>query len=98
MNTFAALADPTRQQIVEDLARSGQMSASDIASHFAMSKPAVSQHLKVLKSAGLIEMEIRAQFRMYRLRPEALEEIAAWSLHTRMLWSKSANKPDTAQD
>ncbi len=95
MEAFAAIADPTRRQIIETLAQQGQMSASDISGRFDISKSGVSQHLKVLKEAGLVEMEARAQFRLYRLRPEALEQMAAWIIRTRWLWSQSLTRLET---
>ena len=95
MEAFAAVADPTRRQIIETLAQQGQMSASDISARFDISKSGVSQHLKILKEAGLVEMEARAQFRLYRLRPEALEQMAAWFIRTRWLWSQSLTRLET---
>ena len=94
MEAFAAIADPTRRQIIETLAQQGQMSASDISAHFDISKSGVSQHLKVLKESGLVEMEARAQFRLYRLRPEALEQMAAWIIRTRWLWSQTVGRQE----
>jgi len=95
MEAFAAIADPTRRQIIETLAQHGQMSATDIASRFAISKSGVSQHLKILKDAGLVDMEARAQFRLYRLSPEALEQMAAWIIRMRWLWSQTLARHDT---
>ncbi len=97
METFAAIADPTRRQIIETLAQHGQMSATDIASRFDISKSGISQHLKILKDAGLVEMEARAQFRLYKLRPEAMEQMAAWIIRTRWLWSQTMGRQDTAE-
>ncbi len=102
METFAAIADPTRRQIIETLAQHGQMSATDISSRFEISKSGISQHLKILKDSGLVEMEARAQFRLYKLRPEAMEQMAAWIIRTRWLWSQTVarqetnDKPETA--
>lgn len=78
MNTFAALADPTRRHIVELLASSGELSASEIYEKFAMSHPAISQHLKVLREANLVEMEKRAQHRIYRLNPNGMAHLQVW--------------------
>ncbi len=96
MEPFAAIADPTRRQIIENLAQHGQMSASDIAAQFSMTKSGVSQHLKILKAAGLVDMEIKAQFRLYRLKPEAMEQMAAWIIRTRWLWSQSLQRLDAS--
>ena len=92
METFAAIADPTRRQIIETLAQHGQMSASDISARFDISKSGISQHLKILKDSGLVEMEAKAQFRFYRLRPEALEQTAAWLIRMRWQWSQTVSR------
>jgi len=95
METFAAIADPTRRQIIETLAQHGQMSASDISARFDISKSGISQHLKILKDSGIVEMEAKAQFRLYSLRPEAMEQMAAWIIRTRWLWSQSLTRIET---
>lgn len=97
METFAAIADPTRRQIIETLAQHGQMSATDISSRFDISKSGVSQHLKILKDSGLVEMEARAQFRLYKLRPEAMEQMAAWIIRTRWLWSQTVARQEAPE-
>lgn len=74
MEVFTAIAQPKRREILRLLAR-GELSAGEIASHFAVSQPAVSQHLKVLKDAGLIVERRDAQRRLYRVRPEGLEDL-----------------------
>ena len=68
---FEALASAPRRKILAFLAEA-ELNAGEIASRFAMSKPAVSQHLAVLENAGLIESEKRGQFVFYRLVPESL--------------------------
>ena len=78
MDTFSALADPTRRQIVELLASKGELSASEIYDQFPMSHPAISQHLKVLREAKLVEMEKRAQHRIYRLNPLGMSQMQVW--------------------
>jgi DNA-binding transcriptional ArsR family regulator len=79
VDKFGALSDPTRRSIVEMLARKGALSARDISSQFKMSPPAVSQHLKVLREARLVQMEKRAQQRIYRINPEAVHELEDWA-------------------
>jgi DNA-binding transcriptional ArsR family regulator len=79
MDTFAALADPTRRQIVELLARDGPISATEIVAHFPLTPPAISQHLKVLREAHLLLMDKRAQQRIYRVNPDALLELEDWA-------------------
>ena len=78
MDMFVALADPTRRNILELLASSGELTATAIYECFPVSPQAVSQHLKVLREARLVEMEKRAQKHMYRLNPHTLSEFEAW--------------------
>lgn len=85
MNAFAALADPTRLRIVEMLA-AGERGAGDIAGAFAMSGPAVSQHLKVLREAGLITVRPEAQRRIYTLDPQGFEALEEWLRRIRRFW------------
>ena len=80
--TFAALADPTRLRIIEMLSDRGELSASQISGEFSMSAPAVSQHLKVLREAGLVHMQKRAQQRIYQLDAKTLAQLEHW-LHRR---------------
>jgi DNA-binding transcriptional ArsR family regulator len=75
--TFAALADPTRLAIVEQLL-DGEATVTDLARPFALSQPAISRHLKVLEEAGLIEARVAGTARPRRLRPEAVEELWGW--------------------
>ena len=77
MDAFAALADPIRRQIITRLA-SGELSAGEIASAFAITSSAVSQHLKVLKEANLVRVRIEGQRRLYRLEPDRFENIREW--------------------
>ena len=83
--TLSALADPTRRAIVARLAR-GEATVSELAAPFAISQPAVSRHLKVLRDAGLVEEGREAQYRPRRLRPEALREVSDWLEQYRKLW------------
>jgi DNA-binding transcriptional ArsR family regulator len=69
-----ALAEPNRRRILA-LVRDGEMSAGDIASHFDVSGPAVSQHLKVLREAGLVDERREGTRRLYSLRREGLVEV-----------------------
>ncbi len=79
MDMFSALAEPHRRSILEMLASEGQLSASAIARKFRVSPPAISQHLKVLREAGLLRMEKRAQQRLYQVNPEAMHELEHWA-------------------
>jgi DNA-binding transcriptional ArsR family regulator len=81
MDMFGALADPTRRHIVELLASSGELAATALYAHFPVSPQAVSQHLKVLREAHVVEMDKRAQQRVYRLNPQTLSHFEAWVQH-----------------
>jgi DNA-binding transcriptional ArsR family regulator len=88
MDVFDALADPTRRKIIELLARSGQLSATEIYEKFPASPPAISQHLKVLREANLVLVEKRAQQRIYRINPDAMLELEDWAKRMTQLWSE----------
>lgn len=83
--TFAALADPTRRAILARLAL-GEVSVMDLAEPFAMSQPAISKHLKVLESAGLITRGRDAQRRPCRIAGGPLEEAKDWLERYRKVW------------
>lgn len=87
MDTFLALADPTRRHIIETLA-AGEASFGDLAARFEMSRPAVSQHLKVLRDTGLVSVRKDAQRRIYRLNSAGLAEIEGWLEKVREFWSE----------
>ena len=78
MDTFSALADPTRRTILDMLRRDGSLCATDIYRGFKVSQPAISQHLKVLLTAKLVRVEKRAQQRIYTLEPEPLRDLERW--------------------
>lgn len=78
MDTFTALAEPTRRTILEMLARRGSLPASDIYKQFRSTPPAISQHLKVLREAKLVTVEKRAQQRIYYINPEPMKELDKW--------------------
>ena len=77
VDTFAALAEPNRYRIVE-LLRSGSRSVNDIGSALHLHQPQVSKHLRVLKEAGLVDVEPRAQQRLYHLRASELRRLHEW--------------------
>ena len=91
MDTFTALADPTRRQIIESLAM-GETSFGEIADKFEMSRPAVSQHLKVLREAGIVTARVDAQRRIYRLTDEGLDEVEAWLSKVRRFWTQRLDR------
>src|SRR3954469_2491938 len=72
-----AIAAPRRRQILT-LVRDGELAAGEIAAHFDVSRPAVSQHLNVLKEAGLVTERRNGTRRLYRARPEGLAELRAF--------------------
>jgi DNA-binding transcriptional ArsR family regulator len=82
-----ALADDTRVRIVELLAHQ-DLSAGDIATNFAISRPAVSRHLRVLRDAGLTRVTRDAQRRVYSLDPSPLYELEQWLEDNRRSWAK----------
>jgi DNA-binding transcriptional ArsR family regulator len=86
VDSFIALADPTRRRIVEALA-AGPLSSGQIAARFPISAPAVSQHLKALKSAGLVRVRSEAQRRIYEIDPDGIEAVAGWADGIRRFWS-----------
>ncbi len=91
--TFAALADPTRRAILARLA-SGEKSVNELAEPFHISLPAVSKHLKVLESAGLIARGRDAQWRPCRLEAEPLKDISAWVERYRRFWEQDCDRLD----
>jgi DNA-binding transcriptional ArsR family regulator len=76
-SALSALADPTRRAVFERLRR-GPASVGDIAMGMPVSRPAVSQHLKVLKDAGLVRDEAHGARRLYEVDPHGLAELRAW--------------------
>jgi len=86
MDTFIALADPTRRQIIESLA-AGEASFGTLADKFEMSRPAVSQHLKVLRESGIVAVRADAQRRIYSLSDDGLKDIDDWLGKVRGYWS-----------
>jgi DNA-binding transcriptional ArsR family regulator len=91
--TLAALADPTRRQVVE-LLRERPRRAGELASAAAMSGPAMSRHLRVLRASGLVEVEAEeegadhdARLRVYRLRPEPFVALQAWLDQVQAFWT-----------
>ena len=76
-DSLTALADPTRRAVFESL-RAGPLPVGALASRLPVSRPAVSQHLKVLSDAGLVTMQARGTQRLYAIRPEGLADLRAW--------------------
>lgn len=85
--TFEVLAEPRRREIL-DLLRTGERPVGELVKRLALTQPAVSKHLKVLREAGLVEVRQDAQRRWYRLRAEPLAEVDAWLAPYRRLWNR----------
>jgi DNA-binding transcriptional ArsR family regulator len=83
-----ALAQPTRRRIL-DLLRDGERPVGELVERLEMSQPAVSKHLRVLREVGLVGVRSDAQRRLYRVRPEPLEELDAWLAPYRRMWTRS---------
>jgi len=85
-SVFAIIAEPNRRAILSLLVSSEQ-SVGEIERRLRMAQPAVSKHLRVLRDAGVVESTIDAQRRVYRLKPEPLQEVDAWLAPFRRFWS-----------
>ena len=77
---YKALADRTRREILSLLRRHGPMSVNEIAGHFTISLPAISEHLKVLRNADLVSTRKDKQFVFYSLNTTVLEDFGSWLL------------------
>ncbi len=86
MNALAALADPTRQRIVELLA-DGERSAGELAAEFRTSRPGVSRHLRVLREQGLVQARSDGRRRLYSLEPAPFAELDEWLARYRGFWT-----------
>jgi DNA-binding transcriptional ArsR family regulator len=89
---FAALADPTRRAIIEQLIAAGELSVGDVAAPFDISGPAITRHLQVLERAGLIERRIERQWRFVRLRTDALAPVESWLSRQRRHWTAALDR------
>ncbi len=83
---FAIIAEPNRRAILSLLVASEQ-SVGEIGRQLRMPQPTVSKHLRVLREAGFVESTVDAQRRLYRLKPESLQELDAWLAPFRRFWS-----------
>lgn len=93
IETFTALAEPNRLRIVEFL-RDGPRPVGAIGAALRLNQPQVSKHLRVLKQARLVDVEPRAQQRLYGLRAEPLRELDAWLDRYRRLWDERLDQLD----
>jgi len=87
---FHAIADPTRRAILSRLAQGGgeERSAGELSSSFAMTLSAVSQHLRVLREAGLVSVRKSGRERLYRLNADPLREVAEWTRAYECFWDE----------
>src|ERR1700704_5070840 len=93
IETLRALAEPNRFQIVE-LLRDGPRPVGDMVTRLHLRQPQVSKHLRVLSDAGLVDVRIDAQRRIYTLRPAPLQELEAWVERYRRLWEENFQRLD----
>ena len=93
IDTFAALAESNRFRIVE-LLRSGPRSVNDIGERLRLNQPQVSKHLRVLKDAGLVDAQPRAQQRLYELQAKPLRQLHEWLERYRQLWDARFHELD----
>ena len=84
--SFAIIAEPNRRAILSLLA-SSERSVSEIEQRLRMPQPSVSKHLRVLREAGFVEARVDAQRRVYRIRPDPLQEVDTWLAPFRQFWS-----------
>jgi DNA-binding transcriptional ArsR family regulator len=94
VNALAALADGTRLRIVELLAE-GERDVSELHAHFAISQPAVSRHLRVLREHGLVRSRPDGKRRVYSLDPTPLAELDDWLNRYRAFWAQRLDALDT---
>ena len=85
-SVFEIIAEPNRRAIL-GLLVSAEQSVGEMERRLRIPQPAVSKHLRVLRDAGLVESTVDAQRRLYRLKPEPLEELDAWLAPFRRFWS-----------
>jgi DNA-binding transcriptional ArsR family regulator len=85
---FAVLAEPHRRRIL-DLLVEGERPVGELVTELSSSQPAVSKHLRVLREAGLVDVRIDAQRRMYSVKPEPLRAVDAWLAPYRRMWATS---------
>lgn len=93
MDAFTAIAHPARRQLLDLLVEEGQ-SVSQLAARFSTTRPAISQHLKVLLDTGLVSEQRQGRERIYKLRPEPLKQLDTWLGSYRHLWEARLDRLD----
>jgi len=97
LQTFRALAEPNRFHIVE-LLLDGPRPVGDMVDRLGLRQPQVSKHLRVLSEAGLVDMRVDAQRRIYALRPAPLQELQEWVERYRRIWEGNYQRLDALLD
>jgi len=93
-DVFQAIADPTRRQIINLIARKS-MNLNTIAENFDMSRPAISQHIKILTECGMVVIKQQGRERYCEAKLETLSEVTDWVDQYRQFWNKKFNSLDT---
>ncbi len=96
MDAFSVLAEPHRRMVVEILAHRGELSATEISEEFDVTPQAISQHLRVLREANMIQVEKRAQRRVYALIPQSMKPLQAWAADMAEMWNSRLDRLDKA--
>ena len=94
---FHALADPSRRAIFESLTR-GEALVKDLTARFAISQPAVSQHLNALKDAGLVSGRREGRCVYYRVEPRGMQPLIDWIAHYRAFWTERVDRLEQLLD
>lgn len=97
MSPFTALADPSRRRIL-DLLRERPRLVGELSAELGLSQPGTSKHLRVLREAGLVEVQVDAQRRRYALRAEPLTELDSWLAPYRRFWDRRLDDLERALD
>lgn len=97
MSPFKVLAEPNRRRILE-LLRDQERAVGDLVEALEVTQPAVSQHLRVLREAGFVQVRADGQRRLYRLRAEPLRALAEWLAPYRRLWESRLDEPERHLD
>ncbi len=93
-DVFQAIADPTRRQIINLIARKS-MNLNTIAENFDMSRPAISQHIKILTECGMVVIRQQGRERYCEAKLDTLSEVSDWVAQYRQYWNKKFNSLDT---
>ena len=91
-NVFAAVADPTRREILDQQRIHNAQSIKDLTPHFAMTRQALTKHLDVLTQANLVVAEVHGRERLHRLNPQPLQELDAWLAPYSAAWDRRLSR------